>query len=111
MVKLINEMTKDFKPGRKARIDKDGKLLLMEYDLVVNLRKDEELTQKELADILEIYQFVMFKLESQSDVLTQTLEHYNRALVGKLGITAKFSDREVKLNQFTWRDREELWAH
>ncbi len=111
MVKPISELTKDFTRERKARIDKGGELLLMEYDLVSKLRKDQELTQKELADILEIRQSAVSKLESQSDIMIQTLERYIHALGGELELVAKFPDREVTLSQFTRREREELRAH
>ncbi len=111
MAKPLNELTKDFSPERKAHIDKGGELLLMEYDLVSKLRKDQELTQKELADILEIRQSAVSKLESQSDVMIQTLERYIRALGGELELRAKFPDREVTLSQFTRPPAEEVRAH
>ena len=106
MAKPLSEVTRDFNPERKARLDKGGELLLMEYDLVAKLRKDQELTQKELADILEIRQSAVSKLEHQEDIMIQTLGRYVRALGGELEITAKFPDREVKLNQFTKRESE-----
>jgi transcriptional regulator with XRE-family HTH domain len=111
MAKPISELTKDFSPKRKARIEKGGELLLMEYDLVSKLRKDRELTQKELADILEIRQSAVSKLESQNDIMIQTLDRYVRALGGELEIRAKFPDREVTLSQFTKRGSDELQAH
>ncbi len=111
MAKPLSELTKDFSPERKVRINKGGELLLMEYDLVSKLRKDQELTQKELADILEIRQSAVSKLESQSDVMIQTLERYIRALGGELELRAKFPDREVTLSQFTRRTAEEVRAH
>ncbi len=111
MAKPLSELTKDLSPERKARIDKGGELLLMEYDLVSKLRKDQELTQKELADILEIRQSAVSKLESQSDVMIQTLERYIRALGGELELRAKFPDREVTLSQFTRPAAEEVRAH
>lgn len=56
MAKPISELTKNFSPERKNKIEKGTELLLMEYDVLSQLRKDQELTQKELADILEIRQ-------------------------------------------------------
>lgn len=111
MAKPISELTKGFSDERKARIDKGGELLLMEYDLVSKLRKDQDLTQKELADILEIRQSAVSKLESQSDIMIHTLERYIRALGGELELRAKFPDREVTLSQFTRREHEEVRAH
>ncbi len=90
----------NFSEERKARIEQGQALLLMEYDLLSQLRKDRDLTQKELADILEIRQSAISKLESQEDIMLQTLERYIRALGGELEIRAKFPDMDVKLNQF-----------
>ncbi len=75
----------------------------MEYDVLSQLRKDQELTQKELADILEIRQNAISKLENQEDILVKTLEKYVKALGGELEIRARFSDRVVELHQFTER--------
>ncbi len=90
----------NFSEERKARIEQSQKLLLMEYDLLSQLRKDRDLTQKELADVLEIRQSAISKLESQDDIMLGTLERYIHALGGELEIRAKFSDVDVKLNQF-----------
>ncbi len=104
MAKPLSELTQNFSDERKARIEEGGNLLLMEYDLVSKLRQDRELTQKELADILEVRQSAVSKLEHQDDVLIQTLARYVRALGGELEIRAKFPDREVTLRQFTGRE-------
>ena len=106
MAKPLSELTKNFSDERKARIEKGGDLLLMEYDLVSKLRQDRELTQKELAEILEVRQSAVSKLEHQEDVLIQTLARYVRALGGELEIRAKFPDREVTLRQFTGHEKE-----
>ena len=106
MTKPLSELTQNFSDERKARIEKGGDLLLMEYDLVSKLRQDRELTQKELAEILEVRQSAVSKLEHQDDVLIQTLARYVRALGGELEIRAKFPDREVTLRQFTGREKE-----
>jgi len=99
----FSELTKDFSDERRAKIDKMKQVLLMEYDLVSQLRKDCNLTQKELAEIMEIRQAAISKIENQEDILVRTLEKYIRALGGELEIRAKFPDREVTLNQFTKR--------
>jgi transcriptional regulator with XRE-family HTH domain len=101
MAKAFSELTKGFSKERKALIEKETQLLRMEYDLLSELRKDEELTQKELADILEIRQSAISKLESQADIMVRTLEKYIQALGGELEVRAKFPDRTVTLKQFT----------
>ncbi len=107
MAKSFGELTKDFSEERQARIKKGTELLVMEHDLLATLRKDQELTQQELADILEIRQAAISKIESQEDILVRTLEKYIRALGGELEIRAKFPDKVVALTQFTKRMNSE----
>ena len=82
-------------------IEKSKEVLLMEVDLIAKLRKDQALTQKELADIMEIRQSAISQIENQEDVLVKTLERYVNALGGELEINAKFPDKVVTLKQFT----------
>ena len=103
MAKPFGELTKNFSPKRKAKIEKEKQVLLLEDDVISQLRKDQELTQKELADIMEIRQAAISKIENQEDILITTLERYVQALGGELEIRAKFSDREVSLTQFVNR--------
>lgn len=77
----------------------------MEVDLISRLRKDQELTQEELAEIMEIRQSAISQIENQEDVLVKTLERYIKALGGELEVRARFPDRMVMLNQFTSRTR------
>ncbi len=108
MAKPFSELTKNFSPKRKAKIEKETQLLRMEYDLLSELRKEQELTQKELADILEIRQSAISKLESQDDIMVKTLERYVEALGGELEIRAKFPNKVVTLTQFTERKDSSL---
>jgi transcriptional regulator with XRE-family HTH domain len=101
MTKPFSTLTKGFSKARKARIEKETQLLKLEYSLLSDLRKDQDITQKELAEILEIRQFAISKLESQDGVMVKTLEKYIQALGGELEVRAKFPDRTVTLKQFT----------
>ncbi len=69
MAKLFGELTQNFSPERKANIEKEKQLLLLEYDMLSQLRRDQELTQKEVADIVEIRQAAISKIENQEDIL------------------------------------------
>ncbi|MGL4609542.1 MAG: XRE family transcriptional regulator [Trueperaceae bacterium] len=111
MAKPFRDLTKNFSKERKATIAKETQLLRMEYDLLAELRKDQELTQKELADILEIRQSAISKLESQEDIMVRTLGRYIKALGGELEVRAKFPDRVVMLGQFTRRVSAEEVRH
>lgn len=107
----FSDLTKDFTEEDRQIVEKTKQVLFMEYDLVAQLRKDQDLTQKEVAEIMEIRQAAISKIEHQEDILIKTLERYIRALGGELEIVAKFPDREVTLNQFTRRESQERHAH
>lgn len=107
----FSELTKDFTEEDRQIVEKTKQVLFMEYDLVSQLRKDQDLTQKEVAEIMEIRQAAISKIEHQEDILIKTLERYVQALGGKLEIKAKFPDREVTLTQFTRTSSKKIYAH
>jgi transcriptional regulator with XRE-family HTH domain len=107
----FSELTKDFTEEDRRIVEKTKQVLSLEYDLVAQLRKDRDLTQKEVAELMAIRQAAVSKIENQEDILIGTLERYIRALGGELEIRAKFPDREVTLSQFTKRESGELRAH
>ncbi len=98
----ISKLYKDMNADDLRIIEKGKELLLMEVDLISKLRKDRELTQEELAAIMEIRQSAISQIENQEDVLVKTLEKYIHALGGELEVRAKFPDRTVTLKQFTY---------
>lgn len=104
----FSELTKDFNEEDRQIVEKTKQVLFTEYDLVAQLRKDQKLTQKEVAEVMTIRQAAISKIERQEDILIKTLGRYIRALGGELEIKAKFPDREVTLNQFTKREDKEL---
>ena len=100
MAKPFSELTQHFTEEDQQIVAKETQLLRMEHDLISQLRKDSDLTQKELADIMNIRQAAISKIENQEDILITTLERYVKALGGELKVTAKFPNREVRLTQF-----------
>lgn len=69
------------------------------------LRRARELSQATLAELLEMDQGNLSKLEQRTDMYVSTLRRYVEALGGELEIVARFRDREYKINQF--RDLDE----
>jgi DNA-binding XRE family transcriptional regulator len=98
--KPVRELYKGMNADDLRIIEKGKELLLMEVDLISKLRKDQELTQEELARIMEIRQSAISQIENQEDVMVRTLERYVAALGGELEIRAKFPNKVVKLTQF-----------
>ena len=97
----VSELYAEFTPKERETIEKGAQILMMEYELLSALRKSRDLTQEEVAVIMEIGQSAISKIETQEDILVKTLERYVQALGGKLEVRAKFPDRVVTLNQFT----------
>ena len=61
------------------------------------LREERGLTQVEVADILEVTQGNISRLEHASDLYLSTLSRYVEALGGHLELTAVFPDQVVSL--------------
>jgi transcriptional regulator with XRE-family HTH domain len=68
--------------------------------LLSELRQASGKNQRELAAALGIKQPSLSKLEGQDDMQISTLRKIVEALGGRLHITAKFPDKEVRVNQF-----------
>lgn len=74
---------------------------MMEHELLTTLRKTRHLTQKEIADIMEIGQSAISKIEHQDDILVKTLERYVQALGGELEIRVNFPDATFSIGNFS----------
>ena len=65
------------------------------------LREAQSLTQKTLAELLEVDQAAISKLEHRADAYVSTLRKYVQAMGGNLEIRATFPSGSVLINQFT----------
>lgn len=102
------EIRKQLSPEREARIaqritDEVERLSLTQ------LRTARELTQENLAKILNVNQGAVSKLEKRTDMYLSTLRSYLQAMGADLQIKAVFKDQEVVINQF--EDIEERDRH
>lgn len=77
-------------PDRRDRIERRGEEILDEYLSLVELRKAQKLTQKELARRLNINQENVSRIEKRSDMLLSTLQNHVRAMGGELRVTVQF---------------------
>ena len=84
---------------RQERIEKrfQDSLAAMPLD---QLRKAQEMTQLQVAEILGVNQGEISKIEHRSDICISTLADYIEAMGGRLEIRAVFKDREVRITQF-----------
>jgi predicted XRE-type DNA-binding protein len=72
--------------------------------LLSEVRKRRGMSQKELADVLNIRQPSLSKLEAQDDMQVSTLRRIVKALGGRLVITAQFPEGSARIKQFEQRE-------
>ncbi len=81
-------------PEQQAAIDARAAEILAEELTLRDLRKAHKLTQKKLAETLNMGQDQVSRLEKRSDLLLSTLRNYVEAMGGKLTIVAEFPERK-----------------
>lgn len=109
MAKNFNELRSRMSPERQARNATEANVALLEMTLQELRQNITTLSQGEIAEILEVTQGYISKLERQDDMLLSNLYAYIEALGGKLELTASFPGHPaVQINQF--RDLEKLKA-
>ncbi len=95
----FSELTRDFTPERRQRIEALKGELVAEMPLH-ELRRARALTQRDLAATLKVNQPAVAKLEQRADVYVSSLRSYIEAVGGKLKIIAEFPEGEVHITNF-----------
>ena len=95
----FSELTKDFTPERRQRIEALKGEMLAEMPLH-ELRRARALTQRDLANMLRVNQPAISKLEQRTDMYVSSLRSYIEAVGGKLKIVAEFPEGEVAITNF-----------
>ncbi len=94
-----SELTKDFTPERRRRIDEMTNKMIAEMPLH-ELRRARALTQQDLAKSLNVNQPAVSKMEQRTDAYISSLRSYIEAVGGKLRITAEFPEGEIGITNF-----------
>ncbi len=93
----FRELTRKMSPARKARVVQ--KIAELEAVMALpEMRKARAISQKTLAEILEVGQPAIAKLEQRPDMYVSNLRRYVRALGGELEITARFPEGAVSID-------------
>ncbi len=95
----FGELTADFGPERRRRVDAMKRDLIAELPLH-ELRRARELTQVDVARTLKVNQPAVAKLEQRADVYVSSLRSYIEAVGGRLKIVAEFPEGEVVITNF-----------
>lgn len=78
--------------------------------LLGELRRIRQLTQETLADVLDMTQPEVSKLEHRTDVYVSTLRRYIEAMGGELQIIASFPDGAIEVVELAPETRERALA-
>ncbi len=99
MAKPFKKLKDNMSPERREKIEERAQEILIGMALQ-ELRQTRHLTQQELANMLNINQAALSKMECQADIRVSTLRKILSAMGGTLKIVAEFPEGEVVINQF-----------
>ncbi|MCY1305481.1 Helix-turn-helix domain protein [compost metagenome] len=101
MVKSLDQIMNELPAGRRQKIEQRGAELIAEQMTLQELRKELNLTQEALAELLDMKQGNVSKVEKRTDMLISTLREYVEAMGGTLELVARLPGRApVKLEGF-----------
>jgi transcriptional regulator with XRE-family HTH domain len=83
-------------PERAARV-KTRRQAIEDALALAEIRERRELTQTDIAQVLEMSQANVSRIERQQNLYLSTLAEYVEALGGELKISAVFADEEVEI--------------
>ena len=92
----VNDLTKDFTPARRARVDARKADLRAAMPLH-ELRQARAMTQRAIGEALNVNQPAVAKLERRADMYVSNLRAYIEAMGGKLKIVAEFPQGDVTI--------------
>ena len=93
MTTTLKEMIERLPDKRRKKVDARANELIAEEMTLRDLRKARDLTQVRMAELLDIGQDSVSRLEKRSDLLLSTLRGYVTAMGGSLQLVARFPDR------------------
>ena len=99
MAKKFSDLRAKMKPEAQKRAAAMAKTMLAEMPLN-ELRQARGLSQKMLAEVLQVQQPSIAKIEKRTDMYLSTLRSHIEAMGGELDIVARFPDGSVKISNF-----------
>lgn len=93
----FSDLKNDWSPERRQRNVARKAELAAEYATLERLRIALGVSQERLAELLDVQQPAISKLERRNDMRVSTLRDLIEALGGELKLVAKFRDRTVDL--------------
>lgn len=106
MAKKWSELVARMSPEQRARLAAEAARLRAEFPLAL-LRRQLDLSQQTVADRMGVSRTSVSRLEQQSRAHLRELRSYVEAMGGDLEITARFSEGEIRLDEWS-RDLDRL---
>ena len=103
MAKKFADLRAQMSPESQARSDAKAHALLVEMPLN-ELRQARGLSQKRLAELLNVQQPSIAKLEKRTDMYISSLRSHIEAMGGQLEVVARFPEGAVKISNFSELD-------
>ena len=101
MAKKFRELVQEtLSEEEQADAHAASRAMLLELNLRQIREKVSELSQEDVAQLLEVTQPYISKLERQQDMLVSKLYDYVATLGGQVEIRAKFPDYDIVVRQF-----------
>ena len=95
------DLKRKMTPEARERVSKRVNHELLAMNLSELRRDHSDLTQEDVASLLEITQSAISQIEKRSDASVKKLAEYVKALGGRLELVAHFEDRaDVRITQF-----------
>lgn len=110
MAKKFQNLRDKMSPKRRKKVDAMTKEMLAEMPMH-ELRRARRLSQEKIAEILDIKQGSVSKLERRTDLYISTLRRYIEAMGGELELQAHFPEGSVtiaELGQIDESDDESI---
>ncbi len=92
-MKELKDVINAFPTHRRAGIEARAEALIAEEMTLRDLRKAQDLTQERMAELLDVGQDNISRLEGRADMLLSTLRGYVAAMGGSLDLIVRFPDR------------------
>jgi transcriptional regulator with XRE-family HTH domain len=99
MARSFNELKEKMSPERREKVEERAQAVLLTMALQ-ELRQARHFTQQELAEILDMIQAALSKMENQGDIRVSTLRKLLAGMGGRLKLVAEFPEGEVVIDQF-----------
>ena len=106
MAKKFQNLRNNMSQERREKIAKMTQDMLAEMPMY-ELRRARQLSQEQLADVLDIKQGSVSKLERRTDLYISTLRRYIEAMGGELTLQARFPEGSVTITQLDQIDESD----